>query len=187
MGGLFASLGYTIEFLGELILFGGLLGIGQALVLLPVRPFRNTLAWAGSWFSFSFSSWIIGSITTAFVPYDYSPVPITVLDILYWATPWFFLALGQGVILAAYSRRPGRVGTFRRFMVILSGWLVVGSVGGFLATAVIYLHIDPFREVLGESFGFGDLGYEVFRYTVLISTVYGVPTGIVLTWSKQEP
>ena len=175
VGGTLATLGLSTEFLGELILFGGLLALGQ--VGFVASRFREPLFSTILWFLLSFFGWIGGS-TMAFVGLriiSYNPAEPSALQVFFLSLPWVFLGLGQAVALATFSGlRWAVLSTF------LLTWFIVASVGGMLITAAglpTIFQLDVLGYAQGELTDW--LGYAA-RYAVLIAVAYGVPTGLVL-------
>lgn len=174
LGGLLAALAIPTEFLGQLVLFGGLLSLGQA--ALVASAFRSPAYWALAWVLNSLGGWTVGSIVGfVLLPAIYDPAHPTVFDVLALSSPWALMSAGHAIVLVAFSGlRPPAAAAFALL------WLVAGSAGGIAFTAAAFRLDEPFVGAFAEALGLSGFGEAVVAYPVLVATVYGVPTGVVL-------
>ena len=165
VGGFVGGLGYVAQFLGDRILFGGLLGTAQWLIL--QRYFR----WAGLWVVASFFGWIVGQVATIFVEGAFPSVVDAVFEatgseILGYAVfdplVWAVFGLVQGLVfLLLFGLRE---------ILLLGLWVLASSSGGIIRAAAIYFEANFLLDGI----------VSVAVYQSIICALYGIPTGLVL-------
>lgn len=175
LGGMLAALGLATEFLGQLILFGGLLALGQ--VGFVMRYFEERANWALAWILICSLGWAGGSVVFVFSSYllgGFSPADPGAGEVISASLPWIFLGFGQAVILAVFSGF-----RLKMSLVFSFSWFIMASAAGLLITTIL-LHTDgPGVDPLNRVAALELLG-QAARYAALIVAVYGIPTGIVL-------
>ncbi len=178
VGGFIGGLGYVAQFTGELILFGGLLGLAQWVVL------RRYLRRAGFWVVASFFGWVVAQVVVISIQgalpglVDFTH-RITRDDVFAYALfdPFVWAVYGtfQGVLLLAVLRRAA--------LLWLLPWILASASGGVFGAAALYLELDALLGVWGGGFG---AFISIAVYQSMICTLYGVLTGLVLYGALQR-
>lgn len=163
VGGAAGGFVFVLEFLGQLVLFGGVLGVAQAFVLL--RYVRGSWLWV----MVSFFGWVVGSLVG--VSLDGGTLPAGLATGL---ASWAGLGALQCLALV---NLPGAVGE-RRMLRLVVLWLPVSVSGGVLAVAVGYLVQRSVPPGAGGSV-LADL-ISVIAGQAAAGVVYGAATGAVL-------
>lgn len=172
VGGFVGGLGYVAEFVGELILFGGLLGIGQWVVL------RRYLRHAGAWIVVSFFGWIVAQVSVISIQGAFPGLvdfahEITRNDVFAYAlfdpSVWAIYGIFQGIVLLAALRRAA--------LPWLLPWIFASASGGVLGAAAIYLE---FNALLGGWGGGFAAFVSIAAYESAICALYATLTGFVL-------
>ena len=172
VGGFIGGLGYVAQFTGELILFGGLLGLAQWIVL------RRYLWRAGFWVVASFFGWVVAQVAVISIQGAFPGLVdfthrITRDDVFAYALfdpfVWAIYGTFQGVLLFAVLRRAA--------VAWIVPWIFASASGGVFGAAALYLELDALLGTWGEGFG-GFISVAV--YQGVICALYGVFTGLVL-------
>lgn len=172
VGGTVGGLGYVAQFAGELIFFGGLLGIAQWIVL------RRYVRYAGFWIVASFFGWIVGqvlliSVEGAFPGLVEATHEMTRDDVLAYAVfdpiVWAVYGVAQGIALLAILQRHA--------LIWIVPWVLASASGGVVEAAAIYLELNALLGVWGG--GYASV-ISVAVYQGAICALYGLPTGLVL-------
>jgi len=166
VGGAVGGLGFVLEFVGPLVLFGGVLGLAQWLVLL--RYFDR----AGWWVAASFFGWIAGSVAGVFavaaVSADGRDPAIVFGIVMPWASLGVFQALGLYGLLAVAGRAK-----------LASLWGVVSLSGGVVAGLVAHLGLTALPQAAGAGLIPEGVAGAVAGYGAAGAT-YGAATGVAL-------
>ncbi len=191
--------GYDGGFMGDLVLFGALLALGQAplvaffvwklLGAAGVRPWRKGFAAAGvaiCWSVAGVVGWAVGSYVEVSVS---GSVPLySALSVLAGAVRWLVFAVFQGVVLAgAVSLVPGAL----RDRAALSGtgfslWVATGAVGGLLyewwESLDLAARSNGVNQAIGGALtGAGvaeNVAHVLVPHAIFVPILYGVPTGL---------
>ena len=194
----YPSGGYDGGFMGDLVLFGAMLALGQALFVaffvwgLPgsagVRPWRRRLAVAGATIGWSVAGligWTMGSFVEVSISESaplYSPV-----SVLAGTVRWLVFAAVQGVVLAgAVALAPdasgGRAGLFGK---AFSLWAATSAVGGLLyewwASLEVAARSNGVDQAIDEHLTnvgvAGNVAHVLVPHAIFLPILYGVPTG----------
>ncbi|CAN5662770.1 hypothetical protein BH24ACT22_BH24ACT22_06680 [soil metagenome] len=172
VGGFIGGLGYVAQFTGELILFGGLLGLAQWVVL------RRYLRRAGFWVVASIFGWIVAQIAVISIEGAFPGLVdfahrITRDDVFAYALfdpfVWAIYGSFQAILLLAVLRRTA--------LPWLLPWILASASGGVFEAVAMYLEFDALLGVVGG-------GFEAFVlsavYQSVVCALYGILTGLVL-------
>ena len=166
VGGAVGGLGFVLQFFGQLVLFGGVLGLAQWLVLL------RYLERAGWWVSASFFGWFAGSVAGMLAtPATAGASATTGLMLGFGA--WAGLGAFQG--LALY----GLLGAVPGRRKLVSLWLAVSVIGGVVAEVVAYLASTALPEEAAADLLPKGLAAIVLGHAGA-GAVYGAATGVAL-------
>lgn len=186
---------YDGGFMGDLVLFGGFLALGQL-------PFVTAFVWflfrqagiprwqryavaAGlmiTWPVVGFVGWTLGSYIE--VPLSTSIPLYSDLRVLAGAVRWLVFGVAEGVVLALTIipalRRWGRVALWAL------AWIAASVVGGLLYEAwsatEIAARSNALNEAIGGSLeGLGvaeNVAHVVVPHALFVPVLYGIPTGV---------
>jgi hypothetical protein len=202
---------YDGGFMGDLVLFGGFLALGQlpfvaAFFWLLLRqagdPRRQSYAVAAgltiAWPLVGFVGWTLGSYIEVSLS---TSIPLySDLRVLAEAVRWLVVGVAEGVVLAVTIvpalRRYGRAAFWAL------AWIAASVVGGLLYEAwsatEIAARSNALNEAIGRSLeGFGvaeNVAYVVVPHALFVPVLYGVPTGAafvairraVLRWAATD-
>jgi hypothetical protein len=181
LGGAAGGVGLILSFFGQLVLFGGIVGLAQTFALLPYL--RGAWVWAVA----SFFGWIAGSLLGAF-DYLYLPKGLANSEFLFFAAGWCGMAIAQGVVLliTVLSSEPPAGQGRRALLLPALAWFPMGLLGGAVAGAAS-LTGTFLPSASGGMFG-GQSGGILYDLAPSIAAeaaagaIYGAATGTVLVW-----
>lgn len=152
-------------FVSWLFLYGGLIGLAQAPVV--VRALRVGLGAMGRWTAGSFGGWVAGALLSA----GFTAGPA------FLALPWLGFSAGQ---LPLLTRALSHHGARTRGIAIL-WWMLASTVGGGLA-AHLTTWAGTTASYQNVELHLGGIGAGVIRQMLVIAVVYGLASGSVLLW-----
>ena len=181
---------YDGGFLGDLVLFGGFLSLGQApfvSVFVSALVGRSRAGYvaavlsAVSWPLMGFVGWAFGSyfeVGSQTPLYSDTHIFVGVL-------PWLVVGALDGVVMVAAL---ASVGGLRAAGISGVAWVVASATGGLFYEYWYSLDIaaeqNKIKDAIGtyvEGFGFAEnVAFEVVPVALFLPLLYGIPTGLAL-------
>lgn len=192
---------YDGGFLGELVLFGGFLALGQAplVALFVLMLHGRAVGWARdgnvaaglalSWTLAGFVGWTLGSYFEIF----FATPLYSNLRVLAGAASWLLVGVLEGGVLivalaSVEDRRSGSRGSTGALVICGVAWILASTVGRLLYEIWYSFDVaarqNPIKDAVGaylEDAGVAEnVAFEVVPLALFVPILYGIPTGFAL-------